>query len=415
MIFEIGFGNKPQKVKILKKNLMGVLKPNKVQVKTKGMALVEYALDKPIGAPLLSEILSRGDKVVIITSDITRPVPSYKIIPSILKRLNSAGILDSDITIVFALGSHRENTVDEIKKMVGETIYNRIRCINSEAEDVVHMGVTSIGTPVKICRTVAEADIRIGVGNIEYHYFAGYSGGAKCIMPGVSTRDAIQNNHRLMTHCKAIAGLLDGNPVREDIEEAIKFCELHYIVNVILDEDKEIIYAVAGHYIKAHRKGCTFLDSIYLKPIKEKADIVIVSQGGYPKDINLYQTQKALDNAKHAVKKGGVIILVGSCKEAFGEDEFENWMLNTKDPAEMIERIRSDFKLGGHKAAAIAQILEYADIYLVSEMDFQIVKKIFFTPFENVQNALNYAFSKLGDDASVMLMPYGGSTLPVKS
>ncbi|MFZ7134548.1 MAG: nickel-dependent lactate racemase [Eubacteriales bacterium] len=414
MIFELGYGNKPQKVEISENNLIAVLKPNQLQVNEKGNVLIEEALNNPIGAPVLSEILSHGDKVVIVTSDITRPVPSDKIIPSIVKRLNHGGIPDSDITIVFALGSHRKNTIDEMKKMVGETIYHRIRCINSEVDDVVDMGTTSLGTPVKISRTVAEADIRIGVGNIEYHYFAGYSGGAKCIMPGVSTRDAIKNNHRLMTHDKAVAGLLEGNPVREDIEEAIEFCKLHYIVNVILDEEKEIICAVAGHYIQAHRIGCTFLDRLYLKPIKEKADIVIVSQGGFPKDINLYQTQKALDNAKHAVKKGGVIILVGSCKEGFGEDEFEKWMVNTKKPAEMIERIQTDFKLGGHKAAAIAQILTYADIYLVSDMDFDLVRKIFFTPYQNVQDALKDAFSKLGDNASVILMPYGGSTLPVK-
>ena len=159
-----------------------------------------------------------------------------------------------------------------------------------------------------ITRTVAEADFRICLGNIEFHYFAGYSGGAKAIMPGVSTPEAIQQNHRMMVSQDACAGKLEGNPLREDIEEAGRICGIDFIVNAVLDEHKQIVYAVAGHAVQAHRAGCAYLDRMYRTPIPRKADIVLVSQGGAPKDANLYQTQKALDNAKHAVKKGGTII-----------------------------------------------------------------------------------------------------------
>lgn len=344
----------------------------------------------------------------------TRPLPSYKIVPTLLRDLSDAGVaISQDVKIVFGLGSHRRQTRDEMERLVGKDVFATVQCLDGDPDDFVHLGRTSLGTPVDVTRIVAEADRRIGLGNIEYHYFAGYSGGAKAIMPGVSTRAAIQSNHSRMVLPEAAAGKLDGNPVRQDIEEAMKFCPLDFIVNVVLDEKKEIIKAVAGHYQHAHREACRFLDSLYRKEIPEKADIVIASQGGAPKDLNLYQTQKALDNAKHAVKKGGVIILAGSCREGLGEEVFEEWMLGSRTSREMIDRIQKDFQLGGHKAAAIALVLEECDIFLVSEMDRQFVERIFLQPFDSVQDALDQAFAKLGNQASVLIMPFAGSTLPV--
>ncbi|MCL2162862.1 MAG: nickel-dependent lactate racemase [Oscillospiraceae bacterium] len=412
MRLEIGFGTAHQTLEVPDSNLLGILKPNEVTVNVKGKQAVKAALERPIGATRLGDIVKPNDKTVIITSDITRPVPSHKIIPEILDEL-ATSVDMSNVTVVFALGSHRKHTTGEMKKLVGEDVFSRVKCIDGDPDNYVRMGTTKRGTPVDVTRIVAEADRRIGVGSIEYHYFAGYSGGAKAIMPGVSTRAAIQSNHRYMVRQEAMAGRLEGNPVREDIEEALNFCPLDFIVNVVLDEHKEIIYAVAGDALKAHRAGCKFLDRMYRKDIEATADIVIASQGGAPKDINLYQTQKALDNAKHAVKKGGVIILVGSCNEGLGEEVFEEWMTTSVNPASMVERIQQDFQLGGHKAAAIAMVLENADIYLVSEMDPQFVEKIFLKPFAMVQEALDAAFEKLGWDASVLVMPYAGSTLPV--
>lgn len=415
MKLEIGFGTTPQTVEIPDKNLIGVLTPNAVAITEKGEAVVRKALQNPIGSPRLTEIVKPGEKVVIIASDITRPAPSYKIIPAVLDALWEAGASPGDVTVVFALGSHRAHTPEEMKKLVGEKVFSQVRCVDGDPRDFVHLGVTSLGTPVDITRIVAEADRRICTGNIEYHYFAGYSGGAKAIMPGVSTRAAIQSNHSRMVLPEAAAGRLEGNPVRMDIEEAIGFCPIDFIVNVVLDEHKEIIFAAAGHYVEAHREGCKFLDRLYLKEIESRADIVVVSQGGAPKDLNLYQTQKALDNAKHAVKKGGVVILAGSCKEGMGEEVFEEWMTRAESPKSIIERIQADFRLGGHKAAAIALVLENADIYLVSEMEKEFVESIFMKHYSSVQSALDAAFAKLGGDATVLVMPYGGSTLPKAS
>jgi nickel-dependent lactate racemase len=378
-----------------------------------GQEEVARALQEPIGTPRLSQIVKKGETVAIVTSDITRPLPSYQILPLILDELALAGVEKKDITIVFGLGSHRKQKPEEQKKLVGEAVYHDVKCIDGDDSDCVHYGVTSRGTPVDIVRAVATADRRICLGNIEYHYFAGYSGGAKAIMPGVSTRAAIQSNHSRMVEAAAAAGKLVGNPVREDIEEAAQMVGVDFILNVVLDEHKKIVRAVAGDMVQAHRAGCRYLDQLYGKPIADRADIVVVSQGGAPKDLNLYQTQKALDNAKHAVKKGGVIVLVGSCKEGLGEHVFEEWMTQSPDAHSMIERVQRDFQLGGHKAAAIAMVLEDADIYLVSELEASFVKKIFLTPFSDVQTAFDAALNKIGADASVIVMPYGGSTLPL--
>lgn len=408
----LGIGDRVQEVSIPDEMHPEVLLPNEAIHDLTGTEEVRRALQHPVGTPALRDVISSGEKIAIVTSDITRPVPSREILPVLLDELYAAGAKPEDLTLVFALGSHRPHTEEEKRTLAGDRAYREIRCVDSDPEDCVHLGVTARGTPVDITRIVAEADRRICIGNIEYHYFAGYSGGGKAIMPGVSTRAAIQANHRMMTDPRACAGRLDDNPVRRDIEEAAAVCGVDFILNVVLDEHKKILYATAGDAVKAHREGCRYLDGIYQKKIRKKADIVIVSQGGAPKDLNLYQTQKALDNAKHAVKKGGTIILVGSCREGLGESTFEKWMTKARAPEELTRKIEQKFELGGHKAAAIALVLEQADIYLVSDLEPEFVKTLFMKPFGTVQEAFEAAVREQGADSRVIVMPYGGSTFP---
>ena len=413
MKIEFGYGKGVQTVDVPDKNLVDILMSNPMEHKRHGSEAVDYALANPIGSPKLGALVNKDQKIVIITSDISRPLPSYDVVPSVLDELYAAGVPKENITIVFGLGSHRKQTEEEMKHLVGERAYSEVKCMDSTPEDCVHLGTTSGGTPVDITRVVAEADFRIALGNVEFHYFAGYSGGAKALMPGVSTPAAIQANHSKMVSNDACAGKLEGNPIREDIEEAGRICPIHFIVNAVLDEHKHIVYAVAGDCVKAHREACAYLDKMYRKPIPEKADIVLVSQGGAPKDANLYQTQKALDNAKHAVKDGGTIIVIGACNEGLGSAKFEEWLVNAPTSHSMVERIGKDFQLGGHKAAAIAMILEYANIDLVSEMDDDFVRSIFMNPYHNAQEAFDNAMKKYGDGARVIAMPFGGATLPI--
>lgn len=413
MEFKIGFGKKTVTFNIEKENLLGEILPNKLEIGLMNEEEVKRAMENPIGSKKLKEIAVTGKKIVIITSDITRPMPSKMVLPIVINELSEVGVKARDITIVLALGSHRSHTEEEKKYLLGEEIYNKIRCVDSDSNDFKHLGFTKRGTPIDVFTEVAEADMRICLGNIEYHYFAGYSGGAKAIMPGVSTRAAIQANHSRMVEAEAKTGNLNTNPVRLDLEEAIETISIDFIVNVVLDKKKQIIKAVAGHFIKAHREGCKFLDTANKIEIKNKADIVITTPGGYPKDINMYQAQKALDNAKHAVKKGGIIILVASCIEGLGEKVFERWMLGASSPESLIIDIQKNFELGGHKAAAIAMVLRDSKIFLVSEMEANFVRKIFMEPFSEVQSAVDKAIKEQGTDAKVLIMPYGGSTLPI--
>ena len=405
-------GEKSQDVNVKDDVVLGILEPNEVTVDLTDEAEVKRALENPIGSPRLKDIIKAGEKIAIITSDVTRPMATWKVMPALLDELYAGGAKKEDITLVFALGSHRKQTDEERHHLAGDRAWNEIKCVDSDPDDCIHLGKTEHGTPLDITRVVAEADRRICLGNIEYHYFAGYSGSSKAIMPGSSTREAIQVNHSMMIDPKACAGNIVDNPLRKDIDEAAAKVGVDFILNVVQTPQKVILRAVAGDMIKAHREGCKFLDKLYKKDIPDRADIVMVSQGGSPKDLNLYQTQKALDNAKHAVKKGGIVILIGSCREGLGEKTFEEWITTAPNPHSLIERIHKDFKLGGHKAAAIAMVLENAEIYLVSELEDDFVRKIFMKPFKTVQEAYDAAIKKLGADATVLAMPYGGSTLP---
>ena len=262
MKIELGIGASTQEVNIPDQNLMEVLTPNQVEYDLTGEEEVRRALNAPIGSPYLRDLVKPGEKIAVVTSDITRPMPTYVVMPALLDELYGAGVKPEDITLVFALGSHRCHTEEEMKKLAGERAYREIKCVDSDTSDCVHMGKTAHGTPVDIDRTVAEADKRICLGNIEYHYFAGYSGGAKAIMPGVSTRAAIQANHSMMVEQQACAGNITTNPLRKDIEEAAAVCGIDFILNVVLDEHKKVIRAVAGDVTKAHREGCAFLDQL---------------------------------------------------------------------------------------------------------------------------------------------------------
>ena len=410
---EIKYGKGKLQFELDEKNYMGTLLPNEIDCDSVDEEEVRRALENPIGSKRLREIVNPSDRVVIVTSDITRPMPSYRVLPAVMEELALGGVDEENITIILALGSHRSHTEEEKKSLVGEKVWNSgVKIIDSDMNQCLRLGFCKNGTPIDIFEPVVSADKRICLGNIEFHYFAGYSGGNKAIMPGVSSHDAIQANHSNMVKPGAYAGNITTNPVRQDIEEITDFISIDFIVNVVLDDRKRIVKAVAGHHVEAHRVGCRVLDEMYKISLKERADIVILSPGGFPKDINLYQSQKGLDNAKHAVKDGGILIWCASSAEGFGEKTFEQWMTN-KSPKEMIDEIKTNFQLGGHKAAAIAMVLEKAQIYMVSDLPADLIKSINLIPFESLQNAVDVAIQELGENVKVLVLPESGSTLPI--
>jgi nickel-dependent lactate racemase len=407
----LAFGKNSIELEIPEKNISSIILPSEPEFSEKGSILIKKALENPIKSKRLSKIVNPDSKVAIIVSDVTRPTPTEKILPPLLEEIYKGGGRNENITIVFALGLHRTQTEEESKKLVGEDIYRKIRCIQHDTGRCRHIGLTSRGTPVEIFEEILDTDIIIGTGGIEFHYYAGYSGGAKSVLPGVSSKDSVITNHKMMIEEKAISGRGDG-PVRKDMEEAAKIVGLDFILNVVLDSKKEIVAAVAGDFIEAHRKGAEIVDSMY-KVSVEPADAVIVSCGGFPKDINLFQAHKALDNAIQAVKEGGVIILVAECAEGIGNLVYECWNRECKTPDEAIERFRHCFEFGGHKTAIIAKAAKKFKLYLVSKLPEEKTRVAFFTPAESVEEALSVILSE-NSDAIIHIMPHGGQTLSVR-
>lgn len=389
-----------------------VLTPGRTGGSAAEADLVRAALAAPIGRPRLARLVSPGQHVAVVTADITRPCPSDRLLPALLDELNGAGIPDGDITVVFGLGTHRPHTAAEQEALVGPAVFRRVRCIDSDPADVERVGVTRRGTPVDVFRPVRRADVRVLLGVIEYHYFAGYSGGVKALIPGVCTEATIQANHRRMTEPGALTGRLDGNPVRDDIEEAGALVGADFLLNVVLDEDKRIVRAVAGDPVLAHRAGCAALDAFGRATVDRPADVVVIGAGGSPKDINLYQAQKALDNGRHIVRPGGVLLLVAECPEGLGHHTFEEWMRDPGGLDGILARIRREFVIGGHKAAAVAMAMKHAAVYLVSSLPQEVARSLHFVPFTDLGAAMTAALDTVGPDPFVAILPEGGSVLP---
>jgi nickel-dependent lactate racemase len=249
------------------------------------------------------------------------------------------------------------------------------------------------------------------MGNVEFHYYVGYSGGAKAIIPGCASNRTVTANHAWMVHPDAVSGSYVGNPVRDDLEEAAAMAGVDFILNVVVDVNHRILAAVAGDAIAAHRMGCDWHAQRGKVAIPEHGDIVVVSPGGHPKDINLYQAHKGLDSAALAVRPSGVIILVAECPEGLGNAVLEEWITSGQTCEQLLDRIQNEFVLGGHKAAAIAKVARDAQLLLVSPglVDLPL-SGIEHQPTVNV--ALDTAFERLGPEARVLVLPHGASTLP---
>jgi lactate racemase len=372
---------------------------------------VRLALAAPIGSPRLRELVTSGQKVAIVTSDISRPCPTDRMLPAVMEELGAAGILDRDVLVVFGLGTHRSQTQLEREVLAGPEMAARLRLVDSDPTDTVRVGITSRGTPIDIFRPVYESDIRVVLGNVEPHYFAGFSGGLKAIVPGVCSVETIRFNHAWMVDSQSRAGSLEDNPVRQDLEEGAAFLGVHFMLNVILDGDKNIITAAAGHPVAAHRWACQVLDHMSVVEVGRKADIVVISAGGFPKDINLYQAHKALENAAQLIALDGIIIWVAECPEGFGNAIFEEWMVGS-NPDSILERFKQGFVLGGHKAASVALLQKKAQIWLVSDWPDSLVRNIGMQPFHEINEAFEKALLVKGDHVIITVLPEGSAVVP---
>lgn len=398
------------------RNFLGTIEPKEKTGVPDPRVEVERALRKPIGTKQLSEIAKPGDKVAIVVDDSTRVTPSYLMVPPLLDELNKAGVKDGDVTVIFGCGTHRAVKPDEMKKLVGEETLKRVRAVNHDCnvKDQVFLGKTSFGTKVYVNKVFADADVKILVGDVDLHYYAGYGGGRKSVLPAVSSAETIQHNHAMLLHPKSRTGVLDGNPVHEDMVEAAKLAKVDFILNIVTNSKLELVQAFAGDLELAFYEGVKLVDEMYKVPIDRRADIVVVSPGGHPLDINLYQAYKGVDNALEAVKRGGVIVLVAECPEGHGHDVFHEWMTKLKNLKAMEKEVKKRFRIGGHKAYYLLKALQKAKIIFVSVMpDYYAVNLFKLKTARVVNDALRGAFDIVGKNAKVWAMPLGNLTFPV--
>jgi len=366
--------------------------------------IVMHAIKNPVQSPTISSLSYKKNNACILASDITRPCPSNKFLPHLISELKKGGV--RTIKVIFGLGIHRQHTAEEKLKLAGESAAEDCMLLDSGAGRFIDIGKTSYSTPVEISEHVLSSDFIIATGNIEYHYFAGYSGGAKALMPGVCSYNSICANHSMMLEDMAAAGEFEKNPLRQDIEEAGRMAGIDFIFNVILDDSKRIIGAVAGKNNEAFIEGIKTYDAIYEVSSPEKADIILVSAGGFPKDINLYQAQKALESVKNIVKDGGIIILVARCMEGFGEERFEEWMHYTKDFESIYGKLKQKFVLGGHKAVAVSRLLTLASVMLYSDFDKTATRNMGFEKICDIQGFINESLKSDGD-LRIAVVPNG--------
>jgi nickel-dependent lactate racemase len=411
------YGKSEVCVRIPTRNFLGSIEPKEKQYNVPdAKAEIERALKEPIGSKRLGEIVKSEHKVAIVVDDATRPAPSHLMVPAILDELNAAGVKDENVTVIFGCGTHRAVTHEEAVKILSEAVLNRVKTISHDckAKDLVYVGTTQKhGTKVYLNRVFAEADVKILTGDVCLHYYAGYGGGRKSILPAVSGEETIKHNHAMLLDTNARTGALDGNPVHEDMVEAAKLAKVDFILNVVTNSKEEVVKAFAGDLEQAFYEGVKVVDEMYRMSVDLKADIVVVSPGGYPSDLNLFQAYKGVDSALEVVKRGGVIVLVAECPEGHGNQVFYDWMVKFGDTKAVEREIKRNFVLGGHKAYYLLKALQNHQIILVSSMPDYYATNIFkLKTARAVNDALDEAFKIAGKNAKVWAMPYGNFTLP---
>lgn len=403
------------------KELVGVLTSSieEYEPEADGTELVKRAMAHPIGSERLSALARGKDKVVIIASDHTRPVPSKIIMPAMLSEIRE-GNPNADITILIATGCHRGTTKDELVSKFGEEIVRNEKIYIHDCDErdmLVNIGVLPSGGDCEINRLAAEADLLVSEGFIEPHFFAGFSGGRKSVLPGVAGRTTVLANHcsEFIADENARTGILENNPVHRDMLWAAKTAKLSYIVNVVLNSEKEVIYAVAGDMEAAHKSGTDFLSSLCgAKAVP--ADIVISTNGGYPLDQNVYQAVKGMTAAEATVKRGGVIVMLARSNDGIGGDHFYHQLADEPDIEKtmrtFLSRGRNETVPDQWQTQILLRILLHATVIYVSEMPDDVIEKMHIVPAHSIGEALRKAKKLLGkEDTTVVAIPDGVSVM----
>lgn len=422
---KISYGEKSLTVRVPEKNLLDYVCLPDVPGVTNEEEAITRAIKNPIEMESLEKLAAPGQKIAIVVNDITRATPTHKFLPPIVRELETAGIKDEDITVVFATGSHRSHTNEEKKFLLGAEFASRFKAIDHDANDkgsMVFLGHTSRGTPVEVNKHVAGANLKILTGLIKPHSYAGYSGGGKSLLPGVCSMDTIIADHDYDStlHPNALVGHMEGNPIRVDIEEAALLVDNCFIVNGILNSKKEIVSVVAGDMIKAHREGARLLDTWAKIPVKGPADIVITGCS-HPTSISYYQAVNAISHCTRIpepiVKPGGTVIITAPCPDGIGSDgPFYELVKEAASPAEVLKKLRQPgfFVHDQWAAQSYCGDLMVANLIMVTDtIDPKTVEDMLATYAPSVQEALDMAIEKLGPKSKVVVVSDSPYIIPV--
>lgn len=427
--YQLPYGNGFQEVTLPEEKVLYDIHGNKADVLEDITAATLAAVRCPIASQPLQKVVRKGDKVAVIVSDVTRLVRTAEFLPVIISEINAAGVPDEDITIIVATGTHRAHTHDEDIAVCGKDIVKRIKIHQHDSrnnEELTDLGVTSFGTPILIDSYVAEADKVIITGAVSLHPMAGFGGGRKAVMPGVSGHATIMHNHAIALApkvgdgCNPLCetGLLEGNPLHEDMVEVTKKLDPAFLVNMVFTPEGKLHEVVAGHWYKAWEKGCKDLVAMAGVPIKELADVVFASAGGSPKDMNLYQSCKAHMNAVFAVKKGGIMILTLECPDIKEPAIFTDWF-SKSDVLQFEKDVRADFSIPAFVAFKTRCIVNSLTTYLVTKPEnFEFVRQTGQIPVASLEEAwllTQQELAKQGkDDYKITIMGHDASaTMPV--
>lgn len=410
----VGYGKEIKiDLEIADEQLIGVFNPNSV-AKIDYNQAIDEALAQPLGRSTFDDFIDTKERIVFIVNDGTRPTPTRKVLARIYPKIK-----DKDVFFIVATGCHRAPSEEEWHFILGKDIYEDLRdkdrlwSHESRKDEMVYLGQSTNGTQMYLNKIVATAKKVCAIGSVEPHYFAGYTGGRKAFLPGVAAFETIQQNHLLALHPNAQALCLKGNPVHEDMMDAmgvLKDIDIFAIMTV-LDSDHDICTVTAGDLSDSFYAAIDKADEVFCVNIPSKADIVI-SVAPYPMDIDLYQSQKALDNGKLALNKEGILIMVASCRTGIGEEGFFKLMSSANCAQAVLDKIKCEYKLGYHKAAKMAEINLWAQSWAVSDLSDEQMKAVHLKPYHDLVKALEDAIAEKGKDATIIVLPFGSITVP---
>jgi nickel-dependent lactate racemase len=390
--------------------VLGIIEPNEVKIGDE-TEVIRQALANPIGSPSLKEFLKGARDVLFIVNDPTRPTPTARILDMI-----QDDIAGHKVSFIIATGIHRAPTEEEYIQIFSEKYYQKYKDVihshDSKRDEMVFLGTSKNGTAMKVNKRGVDAHKIVIISSVEPHYFAGYTGGRKSFLPGIASHETIEQNHKLALKQEARALKLKGNPVHEDMIDALSTVKKEiFTISTVLDKNHRIYAATAGDIYKSMEQAVARAEEVFVAKIPQKADIV-VSVVKFPSDIDLYQAQKGIDNAKYALREGGILLLVAKCRMGIGEESFVKLLSSASSPKDALNRIEKKFVVGYHKAAKMAEVGLYAQTWAVTDLDPKLLESIFIRPFSSLQTALDEARKEKGKDAKVLVLLDGSLTIP---